>query len=469
MTALPNPPLALADVENLRAKLHGSVIVPGEAQYDEARKAWNLAVDQHPAVIVTPHRALDVVEAVRFAHAVGLGIAVQATGHGVSRPADGAMLIITAGMTNVQIDAESKTAWVEAGSKWGPVLEKAQAVGLAPLLGSSPDVGVVGYTLGGGMGWLARKYGMSLDSVRSFEVVTADGQLIRASETETADLFWGLRGGGGALGVITGVEIQLYPVTMVYGGTLIYPIELAEAVFKHFRDWVQVVPDEFTSAVTLMNFPPLPQVPEFLRGKSAVLVRGCFCGPVEQGEALLKEWWLDWNPPLVNMFHPMPFSEVATISNDPEDPMPSMSTNAWIRELSDEAIDILLKHGISYNGSSPIIFTEIRHAGGAIARVSQDNNAFGSRDASLLLQMLGIIPTAEAAQFLEQRTSQVKRELQPYLTGTVYMNFLEGEEKWQRTQDAYSPETYRRLQAIKAKYDPQNTFRFSFNIPPVKA
>jgi hypothetical protein len=344
------------------------------------------------------------------------------------------------------------------------VLEKTQAVGLAPLLGSSPDVGVVGYTLGGGMGWLGRKYGLATDSVRFFELVTADGRLLRASETENSDLFWGLRGGGGSFGIITGMEIKLYPVSTVYGGNLFYPISLAKEVYARYRNWIASVPDELTSSIVLMNFPPLPQVPEFLRGQSFVMVRGLYCGPVQEGEALLQSW-RDWQTPYFDGFRVMPFSEVGTVSDEPLDPTPVHSTGAWLRELSDEVIDTLLRTvAPGSNGPSPLIFAEIRHVGGAVARVSPQASAYGNREATFLLHLLGVTPTPEAYRQLAQYTGQIKEQLRPYLTGGVYMNFLEGEESQRRVESGYAPETYRRLAALKAAYDPDNRLLSGFNI-----
>ncbi|MCB1376466.1 MAG: FAD-binding oxidoreductase, partial [Rhodobacteraceae bacterium] len=196
--------------------------------------------------------------------------------------------IVTARMTDVQVNVTAQTAWVEAGAEWGMVLEKTQAVGLAPLLGSSPNVGVIGYTLGGGMGWLARQYGLATDSVQRFEVVTADGEVRTVSRSEHPDLFWGLRGGGGSLAIITSVEMQLYPVTTVYGGNLIYPASMAREVILRYREWIKDAPDALTSSFAIMNFPPIPAVPDFLRGKSVIMVRGCYTGSVEEGEALIR-------------------------------------------------------------------------------------------------------------------------------------------------------------------------------------
>jgi len=447
----------------LQSKIKGSVILPDAPQYDKARQAWNLTVNQRPAVIVVAEGPSDIVEAVKFAMRENLNISVQSTGHGVVRPATGNLLIITSRMKEIRVNVDSQTTWVEAGVKWGEALEKTQAVGLAPLLGSSPDVGVVGYTLGGGFGWLGRKYGLSTDSVNFFELVTGDGRLLRASEGENNDLFWGLRGGGGGFGIITGMEIKLYPVSTVYGGNLLYPIQSVKEIYARYRDWIGSAPDELTSSIVLMNFPQIPMIPEFLRGQSFVMVRGCYCGPVEKGEALLKPW-RDWRSPSIDEFKVMPFSQVAAISNDPVDPIPALSTGAWLRELSDDVIDVLARFGLPGNDPCPLIFTEIRHAGGAVARGDPQAGAYGNRDSALLLQMVGMTPTPDSHGFLVEYTNQVKNRLQPFMTGGVYMNFLESEESQRRVKDGYLPEAYQRLLRLKSTYDPHNRLHSGFKL-----
>ena len=448
----------------LQECIQGQVITPVDPDYDEARKAWNLNVDQHPAVIVYAESAADVAETVRFSRSEGLGVAVQSTGHGNVRPADNCLLIITSRMRDIRVDIHSQTAWIQAGAKWGMVLEKTQPLGLAPLLGSSPDVSVMGYTLGGGMGWLARKYGLATDSVRYFEVVTAEGEIIRASHTENSDLFWGMRGGGGSLGIVTSMEVQLYPVTTVYGGNLFYPVSEAKEVFGRYRDWISSAPDELTSSIVIMNYPPIPELPEFLRGRSFAIVRGCYCGPIEEGQALLG-YWRDWQAPIIDDFKAMPFSEVATISNDPVDPLPGSSSGAWLQELTDEVLDTLIRYGAPNESPPTYLMTEVRHAGGAIARVDPSANAYSHRDAPHSLQVVGITGTPEEYRHLQAYTQSLKRDLEPYMMG-LYMNWLEGEESRERIQDGFSPEAYRRLRQLKANYDPDNRFGFSFNIQP---
>lgn len=441
------------------------VILPGDELYDTARRAWNLSVDQYPALIVKAQSAPDVIETIRFARAQNLQVAVTGTGHGVVRNADDCLLLDTSQLAGVRLDVPSQTAWVGAGTKWGAVLKAAQVEGLAPLLGSSPDVGVVGYTLGGGFGWLARKYGLSTDSVNYFEVVTANGEQVKASATENADLFWALRGGGGNFGVVTGLEIRLYPVKTVYGGNLYYPVEKAREAFALFRQWIANAPADLTAAFVLMNFPPFPQVPEFLRGKSFVIIRGCYCGPVEEGEALLRPWRL-WQEPLVDDFKAMPFSDVATISNDPVDPFPALPSGAWLNDLSDEVIETLLQYVFPRHSPPPFIFSEIRHAGGAISAVDPRSTAYSHREAQYSLEVLAAVPTPEIHALASQTIAQLKQALTPHLHGGVYMNFLEGEEARQRTRQGFSAEAYARLQMLKTQYDPQNMFSHSFDISP---
>lgn len=446
-------------------EITGAVIRPDDAGYDEARTAWNLTVHHRPALIVVAKNTQDVVSAVQFAANEGLSVAVQSTGHGTIRQADqDALLILTSGLNQLQVDAERQTAWVGAGLKWGEVVTAAQLHGLTPLFGASPIVGAVGYTVGGGVGWFGRKFGLAVDSVIRFEVVISNGEIINASATENSDLFWAICGGGGAFGVITRMEIKLYPVTQVYGGNLLYPVEAAKDVYRFYREWIKTLPDEFTTSIVLMNFPNFQSVPEFLRGTTGVMIRGAYVGSVQEGAAYIQQW-LDWRVPTANMFQPMPVSEMHTISNDPVDPVPSMTTGAYLRELSDAAIDSIIRYGVQRNGSAPLIFVEVRHMGGAISRIDSNANAFSHRDQSLNLYMVGMTPIPDTMTLFKHYTRQFKRDLTSALSGGAYLNFLEGAEARGRVREGYTPEKFERLKAIKAKYDPDNRFGYSYNIP----
>ena len=446
-------------------RVEGEVLGPGDAGYDAARVGYNLAVDQRPEVIVLPESAADVAEAVRAAGKYDLGVAVMATGHGTVSPADGAMLIVMSRMRGVVVDPATQTAWIDAGTKWGDVLAAAQEHGLAPLLGSSPDIGAVGFTLGGGIGWLSRKYGLSTDSALAFDVVTADGRQLHVSRDENPDLFWGMRGGGGSLAIVTRMKIRLYPVAMVYAGNLLYPIEMAPEVLDRYADWITNVPEELTSSIVLMNFPPLPMAPEPLRGKSFVIVRGCYTGDLDVGAALI-DGWREWREPALDFFHPMPFSDAKTISNDPEDPGMFTLSGAWLADLSSDVAETLMRFTLPRGGPPPLVFSEVRHMGGAISRGDAEGAAYGNRDSTLILSTVAITPTAEALVGARAHIAAFTEALKPHMTGGIYPNFLEGEEARDRIADAYSPETYRRLRALKAKWDPDNRLRFGFNITP---
>jgi FAD/FMN-containing dehydrogenase len=285
------------------------------------------------------------------------------------------------------------------------------------------------------------------------------------TRTEKTDLFWALRGGGGSLGVVVSMEIQLYPVSQVYAGNLLYPVERAREVFTRYREWIDSAPDELTSSFLILNVPPIEMAPEYLRGKSFAVVRGCYCGPVEQGKDLL-EFWRNWEAPAYDEFQEMPFSQAGSISKDPEDPLPGLATGAWLETLDDEVIDTLIRYSVPDGGPSPIVFTEIRHAGGAVNRVSTDSSAYSLRDASLLMQIIALAPMPGMYERALTHIEQMKNELAPHLTGGVYMNFLEREESQNRVEDGFSPEAFSKLREIKRRHDPENLFRYGLNITP---
>jgi hypothetical protein len=460
-------------LETFRAGLRGTAYAPGEDGYDEARKAWNLNAHQHPALVVMAAGPVDVITAVRLARDEDLGVGVMATGHGVAYPCDGGVLINTSRMRGVRVDPEARTARVEPGALWADVIPEAQVFGLAGLLGSSSGVGVVGYTMGGGFGWLGRKYGFNADSVREADVVTADGELLRVSAYEHPDLFWGLKGGGGNFGIVTSLKFALYPLTTIYGGNLFYPLGRTAEVLDLYSRWVETLPDEMTTAVAFMNFPPLPEIPEPLRGGSFVSVRGCYCGePPEAGEELLGPW-REFGEPLVDTFGTMPYREMDAIGMDPPDPLTVYSHVELLYELSPEAIDKLVEVA-GVESDSPLVMLELRQLGGALAQPPSDLSPIGRRDSKFIIFGLGMNPTPEAtpevAQLVQRHLAYVAEEMHPYETGATYVNFLTfGDLTPERMQAAYSPEDWERLVELKDRYDPDNLFRFNHNIPPSSA
>lgn len=466
-TILHTSAAGISTVDDLRAAVAGDVLCPHEPGFVEACTAWNVLYVHAPAVVVIAADVGDVVAAVRYAHTVGAPVTVQATGHGASRVAADGVLIVTSQLTEVTIDTATLTAHVAAGAKWGAVLAPAQEHGLAPLLGSTTDVGAVGYTLGGGMGWLGRLHGLAADSVRSFDVVLADGSEARASEAENPELFWALRGGGGAFAVVTGMTIELYAVSTVYAGNLLYPVEMAGEVIRRYRDWIRGMDERLTSSVSIMNFPPMEEVPEPIRGKSFVIVRGCWTGDLFGGQALIDQWRA-WRTPALDLFGPMPFTMADTISNDPVDPLPAVVTTEWFDTLPDEAIDVLVAAGTPRDGVPPmLLFAEVRHAGGAIRRNAAGRPNARGRSGELLLEMVGLAFGPEHREAVEEFVSTVRGALAPYVTGAAYLNFMEGEEKHSRGREAYSQIALARMAAVKHAVDPENALRNALALAPV--
>jgi hypothetical protein len=452
-------------IQQLQQQVTGSVITPDDTDYDKIRRGWNLTIDQHPAVILVPENVQDVAAGVNFAREAGLGISIQLSGHGIKYPADDGMLIVTSRLNRVEIDAQARTARIESGVIWHQVVEAATPHGLAPLVGTSPHVGVVGYTLGGGISWLGRKYGFAADSVRWIEVVTPDGVLRRASPTENRDLFRGLLGGGGNFGVVTAMEFTLYPVATIYGGALVYPGDRMNEALKFFRDWTKNAPDELTSSLAILKFPDSPQMPEAIRGKIQIFVRAVFTGSAAGGQRLIQSW-LDWNTPLSNTFHEMRFAEIGTVSNDPVDPVAGYTGSEMLNDLSDGAIETIIRHAT--DRTTPLVMTEIRHLGGAIARGSSENVSVSNRDAQFYVTMGGPVFVPQLFAPLKAAIEAYRRDLQQHASGGVYLNFAAAGESHHRAKDAYSPETYQHMLALKAKYDPENQFRFSYQLVPAE-
>jgi len=309
------------DLEALRAAIAGQVFVLGQAGYDQARQAWNLAVDERPSVVVVAESAADVVKAVRYARAHGMRIAPQGTGHGAAplEPLDGAMLLRTTRMRQVDIDPATRTARAEAGAVWQDVIVPAAEHGLAALAGSSPGVGVTGYTLGGGLGWLARRYGLAANSVTAAELVTPGGDLVRAAAGHEPDLLWAVRGGG--VGVVTALEMRLYPVRELYAGDLFFPIQRAAEVLHAWREWTATVPDDVTSVGHILRLPPLPEVPEPLRGRAFAMVEAAYLGDAGTGAELIQP--LRRLGPELDTFAMIPASALGQLNMDPSQPQPA--------------------------------------------------------------------------------------------------------------------------------------------------
>ena len=436
-------------LEALRAAIAGQVFVPGEAGYDQARQAWNLAVDQRPAVVVEAGSAADVAQAVRYARAHGIRIAPQGTGHGAGplEPLGGAMLLRTTRMRRVSIDPAARTARAEAGAVWQDVTVPAAQHGLAALAGSSPNVGVTGYTLGGGLGWLARRYGLAANSVTAAELVTPGGDLVRADTDHEPDLFWAVRGGGG-IGVVTALEMRLYPVGELYAGDLLFPIQRAAEVLHAWRAWTDTLPDEVSSQGRMVRLPPAPQLPEPLRGRAFVKVEAAYLGDAGTGAELTQP--LRRLGPELDTFATIPPPALSQLHMDPDQPVPYQGAGAFLSDFPAAAIDALV--GLAGPDADTLLTSvEVGHMGGALARPAPSGGAQPGIDANYLLVAVGAIPAPGLAGPVRAHVQAVKDALAPWHAGYDYYNFAE-------TPAAASavlpPASYRRLQQIKAAYDP---------------
>ena len=445
-----------------RPALDGDFVLPGDAAFDEARTAWNLAVDQHPAAVALPESAADVAAVVRFARDNGLRVAPQGTGHSAAPMAslEGAILLKTSRMRGVSIDAANRCARVDAGALWMEATGPAHEHGLLALGGSSPDVGVVGYSLGGGLSWLARKHGLAANHVLAAEVVTADGELRRVDAENDADLFWALRGGGGSFAAVTALEFRLFDTAEIYAGAMLWPAERAPEVMHAWREWTQVVPEDVTTSARILQFPPLPDVPEPMRGRAFVVVDGAIDREPHQARGLVTP--LRALGPQIDTFATIPAPALQRIHMDPEEPVPACADHTMLRALPVAALDALLELADPATGS-PLLMVELRHLGGAVGRAPQDAGALGSLDGDYAFLALGIPMDPDVTAAIEAHLALTRAALAPYESGSAYLNFAE---RPLDTATLYDAGAYRRLREIKAAYDPGDLFRSNHPIAP---
>jgi FAD/FMN-containing dehydrogenase len=444
------------ETQALRDAFEGPVRGRGDDGYDEARRPWQLRVDPYPAVVVEAAGAGDVQTAIRTAREGDVPFAVQATGHGAVPRADGGLLLKTTALTGVEIDPDRRTARVGAGTPWSAVIEAAAPHGLAPLSGSSPTVGVVGYTLGGGTGWLSRAYGYAADSVIRADVVTAEGELVTAGESEHPDLFWALRGGGGNFGVVTELEFRLHPVASVYAGMAMFDADRAADAVVVYRDWAADEPDECHTSLVAMTVPPVPAFPEAVRGRRVLMLRALYIGDGQAAERTIAPLRQAAGEPLMDAFREMPYAETATLGPPPV-PLASAMRIELFHELSDEVIDIALGANGLVSG------VEFHHWGGVPARPDGEAGPIGHRDVPFSVVVGAMAEDAAEGPRLQAAVDKVGDRLSAYATGGTFLNFL-GDPA--QTQSAYAADDYRRLREVKREYDPGNFFNGNLNIPP---
>jgi FAD/FMN-containing dehydrogenase len=436
----------------LRADVTGQVFIPGDPGYDQARQAWVLTVDQRPAMVVEAASAADVAAAVRFARSHGLRIAPQGTGHGAAplEPLDSALLLRTSRLRGARIDPSTRTARAEAGALWQDVAGPASDHGLAALAGTSLLVGVTGYTLGGGLGWLARRYGLAANSVTAAEIVTPDGQLVRADPEQEPDLFWAVRGGGGSVGVVTALEMLLYPVPELYAGVLFFPIQRAAEVLHSWREWTTSLPDEVTSIAHILRVPPLPAVPEQLRGRAFAMVEAAYAGEEGAGADLIAP--LRKLGPEIDTFATMPPPALSQLHMDPTEPVPALGDGALLTDFPAGAADALV--GVAgADADTTLISVEVRHLDGALRRPAAVSGALPSIDASYVLYGTGVAAAPEAIATLQGQAQALKDALAPWHASHGFYNSADTPAS---VQTLLPSDSYQRLQQIKTRYDPDD-------------
>jgi len=445
--------------------LAGKILLPSDDGFDEARRAWNLAVDQRPAAVVFPESAAEAAAAVRYAADRGLRVAAQSTGHnaGPLGALDDTVLLRTGRMRGIQINPRTRTARVEAGVVWLDVVHAAAAHGLAALAGSSPDVGVAGYTLGGGLSFLGRKFGLAASNVTAIELVTADGAIVRADHENEPDLFWALRGGGGSFGVVTALEFRLFPLTHAYAGVLWYPIERGPEVL---HTWAGLTrsgpPDELTTVGRFLNFPPVPQVPEPVRGKSFVVVEAFHVGDQARADELLAP--LRALGPVNDTITHVPVPALSHLHMDPEEPVPGAGDGLMLGSLPAEAVDAFVD-AAGAGAAFPLVSAELRHLGGELGRARPGNGALASIDAQYALFAVGMAPVPELERAVMAQVGTVKRALAPWASPQMYLNFAETQGPRARF---WTEHAYQRLRRIKAAVDPGDMIRANHPVPPAR-
>ena len=453
-----------AELQSFKARFGGVTLSPGDDGYDETRALWNGWFDKRPAVIARCQTTEDVVSVVGFARETGLPLAIRSGGHslaGLSSCDDGIMLDLSL-MRDVVVDPDARTATVQAGATWADFDAATQAHRLASTGGLISHTGVAGLTLGGGIGWLMRKFGLAADNLIGADLVTASGEIVRASSSEQPGLLWGLRGGGGNFGVVTSFEFRLHPVGPVVGGLMGFPLDRGRDVLRRYRAWAAEAPDEFTTIAAVITAPPAPFIPPDLVGQKVVGLAGCWCGEQEAGEIALGP--LRELGPGFDVFGPMPYPALqAMLDEGAPHGIRSYTRSGYLADLSDGAIDAALEHGA--NMRSPFSQLHLHHMGGAVARVGEDDTAFGNRRAAYAYNVntMWMDPSEDAMQ--EASNREFSSALAPFSTGGVYVNFL-GNEGEARIRAAYGDAKFQRLAELKRRFDPDNLFRLNQNIPP---
>ena len=436
----------------LRRRHRGRVVLPGEDGWDDARRAWNLANDQHPAAVALCESTEDVRAVVATANEHDLRVTVQSTGHNATAagPLTDTLLLRTSAMRGVSIDAGARRARVEGGAIWRDVTDAAAPHGLAALAGSSPDVGVVGYTLGGGVSWMARRYGLAANHVTAMEVVTGDGRAVRVDHEHDPELFWALRGGGGGFAIVTAIEFALVPVAEVVAGAMFWPWERAEEVLETWRRATTELPDTVDSLAALVQVPPLPEMPEPFRGRSFAVVMAAASDGPDSIAGLLDP--LRALEPEMDMVGPMPAAALGQLKMDPEEPVPATGGSVLLTDATPETITELVRVAGPGSGS-PLLSVELRHLGGALARRPEDAGVVGAIDGGYLAFGVGMPMDPDGAAAIDAHVATMTDALAQWKAGRSVMNFTEHSTD---PRAFFDPGEYDRLVAAKRRYDPDD-------------
>jgi len=449
----------------LRGLCSGAVHLPGDLGYDAARMPWNVAVDQRPAAVAYPADADEVSAVVRAAATCGLRVAPQGTGHnaGALGPLDDCVLLRTSAMTSVHIDPVRRVARVGAGVLWLDVVEAAAAHGLAALHGSSPDVAVVGYSLGGGIGWYARQLGMAANSVLSVDLVLGDGSQIRADEHTNPDVFWAIRGGGGNFGIVTSMEFRLFDIDTAYAGMLLWDQRHAERVLRAWAAWTVDAPDCVTTSFRMMNLPPLPELPDFLRGRQLVVIDGAVLGEDAHAEEILRD--LRALEPEMDTFARVSVASLVRLHMDPEGPTPGVSASTMLAELPDAAIESFLALTGPGSGSA-LLAAELRQLGGALGRPADHAGALPLLDGRFVLFAVAIAATPEMGARGHADAMALVDTLSSYSSGRDYLNFAETPVD---VRKSFPEETWERLVQIRSLVDPAGRLVANHPVPGLQS
>lgn len=463
MTELGDGPLS-----KLANTFRGELLTAGDHGYDEARTVWNAMIDRRPTVIARCTSTSDVVSAVHFAREHDLLLSVRGGGHNVAGDAvcDEGLMIDLSQMDGVYVNPEQRTARAGPGADLGDLDHETQLYGLATPTGIVSETGLAGLTLGGGFGWLTRKHGFTSDNLLSAQVVTADGEVLQASEEKNADLFWGIRGGGGNFGVVTSFEYELHPIgPTILGGMVIHAMSQAPSVIRFYRDFVEDAPDALGSAVVMRLAPPAPFIPEALHGEPVFAVVVCYAGDVDEGRHLLQPL-REYGDPLADRISPRPYLTMQSMLDKGQPAgLQYYSKSEYLPGLSDAAIDTTIEYGMTI--TSPETRVAVMQLGGAMGRIPEMESAVSHRDAAFVFAINNGWKDPENDGRQIEWTRSFWQAIRPFSSGGSYVNFLSQDEDQSRVQAAYgSKEKYQRLVALKNKYDPTNLFRMNHNIEP---